>query len=177
MIKELRTNQKTGVVYPKQNGLNSIPEAKAKMKQGILLLQRCPCFPSLPSPSISFQIPASKHPRLSITASISSANAPQQELTAKERRQLRNQRRELNAGYNWREQVEDRLIKKPKTVLPTAGEARNLDNLADLGPQWYVVRVARVDSHLTADLIAKLLARDYPDLEFKVNLQYMCFGF
>ncbi|XP_065853621.1 uncharacterized protein [Euphorbia lathyris] len=141
------------------------------MEQG-LLLQWSPCFRSLPLPVIpfiSFPIPITKHALSSITAAaISSTNAQQQELTAKERRQLRNERRESNAGYNWREEVEERLIKKPKKVVVTAGEALNLDNLADLGPQWYAVKVARVNSDLTADLIARLLARDYPDLEFKV---------
>ncbi|WCJ28397.1 plastid transcriptionally active 13 [Euphorbia peplus] len=133
------------------------------MKQG-LLLQWSPCFRSISLPSISLPIHPSKHALPSITSAISA----EQELTAKERRKLRNERREINSGYNWREQVEDRLINKPKKVVVTAGQQLNLDNLADLGPQWYALKVGRVNSHLTADLVARLLARDYPDFEFKV---------
>ncbi|XP_048226144.1 transcription termination/antitermination protein NusG [Ricinus communis] len=118
------------------------------------------------SPLISLQIPRTRNPFSPIKATIESAST--RELTARERRQLRQERRESKAGYSWREEVEERLIKKPKKVKLTAGEARNLDNLADLGPQWYAVRVSRVRGDQTAELIARLLARHYPHLEFKV---------
>lgn len=60
-------------------------------------------------------------------------------------------------------------MKKPKKRYVTLAEKLNLDTLAELGPQWWVVRVARVRSQYTAELIARLLARNFPDIEFKVN--------
>ncbi|XP_050212658.1 uncharacterized protein LOC126664345 [Mercurialis annua] len=133
------------------------------LKQAAVLLWNPP--PSLPF--LSLQIPTPKIPPIKATLDSTTA-AEAQELTARERRQLRQERRESKAGYSWREQVEDALINKPKKVKVTAGEARNLDTLADLGPQWYALRVARIGSDRTAELIARLLSRDYPDLEFKV---------
>ncbi|KAL5991612.1 hypothetical protein ACLOJK_012521 [Asimina triloba] len=91
-------------------------------------------------------------------------------LTAKERRRLRNERRESKAGYGWREKVEEQLIKKPKKQYVSWTEELNLDNLALLGPQWWVVRVSRVSGQWTAELIAKLLARKFPEMDFKALL-------
>ncbi|GKV52650.1 hypothetical protein SLEP1_g59223 [Rubroshorea leprosula] len=135
------------------------------------LLRWNPCHYSLLPPSfprLSFKISRAKQAfRPQIYASIDSAGT-QQELTARERRQLRNERRENKAVYNWREEVEERLMKKPKKRYVTLAEKLNLDTLAKLGPQWWVVRVRRVRSQDTAELIARLLARNFPDLEFKV---------
>ncbi|KAJ8551077.1 hypothetical protein K7X08_000447 [Anisodus acutangulus] len=91
-------------------------------------------------------------------------------LTAKERRQLRNERRESKTGYNWREEVEERLIKKPKKQYKSWTEELNLDNLAKLGPQWWVVRVSRVSGHDTAERMARALARNFPDIDFQVYI-------
>ncbi|KAG4205159.1 hypothetical protein ERO13_A04G087000v2 [Gossypium hirsutum] len=115
------------------------------MKQGLLLWS--PCYLSPPSfHSISLKIPSTKHtPRLApISASLDSTDTQvqlQQQLSARERRQLRNERRESKSGYNWREEVEERLIKKPKKRYTSWTEELNLDNLAHLGPQWWVVRI------------------------------------
>ncbi|KAF2288581.1 hypothetical protein GH714_008773 [Hevea brasiliensis] len=139
------------------------------MTQGLLLWS--PCHHALsPSslPSISLPILRTKRPSSSITATLDSTNTQIHELTARERRQLRHERRESKAGYNWREEVEERLIKKPKKKRTSGSEDLNLDNLADLGPQWWVVRVSRVRGDETAELIARLLARNYPEMEFKV---------
>ncbi|KAJ9180626.1 hypothetical protein P3X46_008843 [Hevea brasiliensis] len=139
------------------------------MKQGLLLWS--PCHRALsPSslPSISLPILRTKRASSSITATLDSTNNQIHELTARERRQLRHERRESKAGYNWREEVEERLIKKPKKKRTSGSEDLNLDNLADLGPQWWVVRVSRVRGDETAELIARLLARKYPEMEFKV---------
>ncbi|KAF2288578.1 hypothetical protein GH714_008722 [Hevea brasiliensis] len=139
------------------------------MKQGLLLWS--PCHHALsPSslPSISLPILRTKRASSSITATLDSTNNQIHELTARERRQLRHERRESKAGYNWREEVEERLIKKPKKKRTSGSEDLNLDNLADLGPQWWVVRVSRVRGDETAELIARLLARKYPEMEFKV---------
>ncbi|TYI33258.1 hypothetical protein ES332_A04G120700v1 [Gossypium tomentosum] len=113
------------------------------MKQGLLLWS--PCYLSPPSfHSISLKIPSTKHtPRLApISASLDSTDTLvqlQQQLSARERRQLRNERRESKSGYNWREEVEERLIKKPKKRYTSWTEELNLDNLAHLGPQWWVI--------------------------------------
>ncbi|WOK95561.1 hypothetical protein Cni_G04268 [Canna indica] len=93
-------------------------------------------------------------------------------LSARERRQLRNERRESRAGgVGWREKVEEQLLHKPKNRRKRATswtEQLNLDNLARLGPQWWIVRVARVNAHEAADRIARSLARNFPTTEFKV---------
>ncbi|GAB4856842.1 hypothetical protein Ancab_014761 [Ancistrocladus abbreviatus] len=94
-------------------------------------------------------------------------NIEQEKLTARERRKLRNERRESKA-VNWREEVEERLMKKPKKRYTSWTEELNLDNLADLGPQWWVVRVSRVKGQDTAERLARSLVRNYPDMEFKV---------
>ncbi|XP_072968609.1 uncharacterized protein [Typha angustifolia] len=92
------------------------------------------------------------------------------EPTARERRQLRQEKRESRAGsVNWREEVEERLLHKPKKRSPASWtEDLNLDLLARLGPQWWVVRVSRVTGEEIAQRLARLLARNFPQLEFKV---------
>lgn len=91
------------------------------------------------------------------------------ELTVKERRQLRKERRESREGErNWREEVEERLMVKPKKENKSWTEKLNLDNLALLGRQWWVARVTRVNGHETAEGLARALVRNYPNFEFKV---------
>lgn len=138
------------------------------MKQGLLLWS--PCHHALSPSSLAFiSLPILRtKPSSSITATLDSTYTQKQDLTARERRQLRHERRESKAGYSWREEVEERLIKKPKKKRTSGSEDLNLDNLADLGPQWWAVRVSRVRGDQTAELIARLLARNYPDMEFKV---------
>ncbi|XP_022745874.1 uncharacterized protein LOC111296087 [Durio zibethinus] len=141
------------------------------MKQGLLLWS--PCHLSPPSfHSLSIKISTAKQtPQLPpISASLDSTNTQvqQQQLSAREKRQLRNERRESKAGYNWREEVEERLIKKPKKRYASRSEELNLDNLAHLGPQWWVVRVSRVRGLETAEIMARLLARNFPDFDFKM---------
>ncbi|KAF8402732.1 hypothetical protein HHK36_010821 [Tetracentron sinense] len=142
------------------------------MKQG--LLQWSPCRPSPATPIVS---PISLSPFLVyinrnrtkhfivLSATLDSVNGGQ--LTAKERRQLRNERREIKTT-NWREEVEERLLKKPKKRYASWTEELNLDNLALLGPQWWVVRVSRVSGQETAERLARVLVRNYPAIDFKV---------
>lgn len=59
-------------------------------------------------------------------------------------------------------------MKKPKKQHKSWMEDLNLDKLVLLGPQWWVVRVSRASTQATAELLAKLLVRDFPDFEFKV---------
>ncbi|XP_030521451.1 uncharacterized protein LOC115734694 [Rhodamnia argentea] len=147
------------------------------MKQGLLQWHPCPRHhPSLSSSSFLLHSPIQRArvagrpspppPPAAISAALESAGA--EALTARERRQLRNQKRESRAAYNWREEVEERLIKKPKKQYSSWTEELNLDNLAKLGPQWWIVRVSRVRGQETADLIARSLIRSFPDVEFKV---------
>lgn len=110
--------------------------------------------------------------RLSISACVVERK---HELTARERRQLRNERRESKSGYSWREEVEERLIKKPKKRYASWTEELNLDTLADAGQQWWVVRVSRVRGHETAQVLARALARQFPEMEFTVKLHFTAF--
>lgn len=57
---------------------------------------------------------------------------------------------------------------KPKKQKGSWMDELNLDNLAKLGPQWWVIRVSRVKGHDTAQLLARSLAKNYPDIEFKI---------
>ncbi|XP_058109324.1 uncharacterized protein LOC131252672 [Magnolia sinica] len=141
------------------------------MKQCLLLQTLLPLSPSslsFPlSPSTLISIPKP----LRISASLDHRiDGGSEQLTAKERRQLRNERRESNAGYSWREEVEQRLLKKPKKKYTSWTEELNLDNLSLLGPQWWVVRVSRVSAQSTTEQLARSLVRSFPDMEFKVYL-------
>ncbi|XP_020274188.1 uncharacterized protein LOC109848879 isoform X2 [Asparagus officinalis] len=117
------------------------------MKQELLVLQwrsplllpsHRPC--SLPNPRCT-----------SLPSTVLEASAG--ELTAKERRQLRKERRESKAGdRNWREEVEERLMVKPKKEYKSWTEKLNLDLLAKLGTQWWVIRVSRINGHETAEV-------------------------
>ncbi|KAG6533252.1 hypothetical protein ZIOFF_007118 [Zingiber officinale] len=82
----------------------------------------------------------------------------------------KNKRVSRAGGVGWREEVEERLLHKSKSKRKPASwtEELNLDHLARLGPQWWVIRVARVNGHETADRLARRLSRSYPSLEFKV---------
>ena len=144
------------------------------MKQGLLLWSPCPhSLLSQPSfPFFSFSIPRTKHTLSPIAATLDSTTTHQEQqlLTARERRQLRNEKRESKAGYNWREELEDRFIKKPKKKPTTSmAEELNLDKLALLGPQWWIVRVSRIRGDETADVLPRLLARNFPQMDFKVT--------
>ncbi|KAL6133132.1 hypothetical protein ACLB2K_065369 [Fragaria x ananassa] len=136
------------------------------MTQG--LLQWSPCHHSLSLLPIS--IPTSKHTHLplSISASLESSTQQQQQLSARERRQLRNERRESKAGTRWKEKVEEKLLEKPTQKFAHWKEELNINNLAREGPQWWIVRVSRIKGQETAQLIARLLARNYPHMDFKV---------
>ncbi|KAH0905047.1 hypothetical protein HID58_044550, partial [Brassica napus] len=134
-------------------------ETKTMMKLQGGLLQ---WSPSSLIPSINTAI---RTTRLSISACVVERN---HQLTARERRQLRNERRESKSGYSWREEVEERLIKKPKKRYASWTEELNLDTLADAGQQWWVVRVSRVRGHETAQVLARALARQFPEMEFTV---------
>ncbi|XP_052173649.1 uncharacterized protein LOC127788968 [Diospyros lotus] len=137
------------------------------MKQGLLSWSPCRPLLSLPT-SLSPRSRTTHFPKTSNSVSATLNSTEESPLTARERRQLRNERRETKPAYNWKEEVEERLIKKPKKRYASWTEELNLDNLALLGPQWWVVRVSRVSGQTTAELLARSLARNFPDMDFKV---------
>ncbi|KAH0469101.1 hypothetical protein IEQ34_002333 [Dendrobium chrysotoxum] len=117
--------------------------------------------------------PRSRSLRISICCSSSTSTSPESlkspvddDLSARERRQLRNERRERNATVSggWREEVEERLARRQKKEYSSWKEKLNLDNLAKLGPRWWTVRVARVNGQETADRLARVLARAVEEL-------------
>ncbi|KAI3474803.1 hypothetical protein Pfo_030062 [Paulownia fortunei] len=137
------------------------------MKQGLLSWSHCPypTFLSLPfSTTLKPKIPKPKFSTIIVTLN----SVDESPLTGRERRQMRNERRESKPAYNWREEVEMRLIKKPKKRYTSWTEELNLDNLALLGPQWWVVRVSRVSGQDTAERMARSMARNFPNMDFKV---------
>ncbi|CAN4106066.1 unnamed protein product [Withania somnifera] len=136
------------------------------MNQSILSWSYSPPFLLATPPTSIFPKPHKTLLRVFATVESPKENL----LTAKERRQLRNERRESKTGYSWREEVEERLIKKPKKQYKSWTEELNLDNLAKLGIQWWVVRVSRVNGHETAERMARALARNFPDIDFQVYI-------
>ncbi|XP_057778077.1 uncharacterized protein LOC130996812 isoform X2 [Salvia miltiorrhiza] len=129
------------------------------MKLGLLSWSHA-TFLSLPFPPI----PKPKYPTITVTLN----SVDESPATGRERRQMRKERREGKPAYNWKEEVEMKLIKKPKKRYVSWMDELNLDNLALLGPQWWVVRVSRVSGHETAERVARLMARTFPNIEFKV---------
>lgn len=131
----------------------------------------------LSPPCISFHAPIIRRVTL-ISATLDDAGG--QQLTAKERRQLRNERRQAKAATdgNWREEVDKMLMKKTKRRYATWRDELNLDKLALLGPQWWIVRVARLSAQFTAERLARSLALHFPNVEFKViGTLELIFGF
>ncbi|KAL6987706.1 hypothetical protein U1Q18_013455 [Sarracenia purpurea var. burkii] len=139
------------------------------MKQGLLAWSPCRNFLSLPTPiSLPTKAHFTRAPRRFYSISATLDSVDERLLTGKERRQLRKERRENKPSYNWREEVEERLMKKPKKRYASWTEELNLDNLALLGPRWWVVTVSRVSSQERAEMLARALARIFPDMDFKV---------
>lgn len=139
-----------------------------ELKQGFLIWSPChsPLFLSPLTHSSKAFNKLHKPIPFKISATVESVD--ERHLTARERRQLRNERRDNKPVYNWREEVEEKLIKKPKKRYRSWTEELNLDNLALLGPQWWVVRVSRVSGQNTSERLALSLARNFPSMDFKV---------
>ncbi|KAF3448881.1 hypothetical protein FNV43_RR09597 [Rhamnella rubrinervis] len=138
------------------------------MTQGLQLWGLCHHFLFLhSSPPPSFTTHRTKlTPPLSISATLESTST-NQELTARERRRLRNERRESKAGSSWKEEVEEKLLKSPRRGSRLGLRSSTLIPL--------LVRVLnggssgfRVRGQETAELIARQLARNFPQMDFKV---------
>ena len=112
---------------------------------------------------------------VSVTLSASaSADGGGGELTAQERRLQKRERRELRAT-DWKEEVQERLIHEParrrkKPPKRSWREELNLDLLAELGPQWWLVRVSMAPGTDYVDLLTKAISRRFPEVPFKVSL-------
>ncbi|XP_078162121.1 plastid transcriptionally active 13 [Carex rostrata] len=112
------------------------------------------------------------------------------ELTARERRQLRQHRRESHTASesesdsdsdggairhrasNWREQVEERLlveakINKKKKQIPRKKKL-SINGLTQLGPQWWALRVSTIRTSDIVTLLARGLSTTFPQLQFKL---------
>ena len=139
------------------------------MKQGLLTWSPCRHFLSIPtslSPPSKASLPLTPRRFVSISATTESIN--EQNLSARERRQLRKERRESKPTYKWKEEVEERLIQKPKKRYASWTEELNLDNLALLGPQWWVIRVPSVTAQEISERLDRLLHRNFPNMDFEV---------
>lgn len=141
------------------------------MNQGLLQWSRC--YPTSLSSSTSSSIPFSPKFRhitlISATLNSSIEDEEHQKLPARERRKLRNERREQNA-INRREEQETRLADKRKKMNASWVADLNLGNLAPLGPRWWIVRVTRGIFEYKAESLARALSKNYPDMEFKTYI-------
>ena len=61
-----------------------------------------------------------------------------------------------------------KLIQKTKKENKSWMDELNLDNLMKLGPQWWIVRVSRLKGQYTAEVLARSLAKFFPNIDFKV---------
>uniref|UniRef100_A0ACD5XE35 Uncharacterized protein n=2 Tax=Avena sativa TaxID=4498 RepID=A0ACD5XE35_AVESA len=131
-------------------------------------LLRTPCRCSLAAPRSA----ATSVVSLSASASAADGAGGDGDLTGRERRLQRREARVLKAR-DWKEEVEERLIHEParrqkKPVKRTWREELNLDFLAELGPQWWLVRVSMAPGTDYVDLITKAVARRFSDVSFKI---------
>ncbi|KAD6120376.1 hypothetical protein R6Q59_026410 [Mikania micrantha] len=91
-----------------------------------------------------------------------------QVLTPKEKRDLRNLKRDERRSYNWREEVEERLLQKPKKQFKSWKEELNLDLLSVMGPQWWILKVSRAKAKDTIQRMMQALQYNFPHSHFKV---------
>ncbi|KAG2380814.1 uncharacterized protein HKW66_Vig0201860 [Vigna angularis] len=93
--------------------------------------------------------------------------------TKLEERAMKYEISNISSKRNLNSRRHERIILNPLSFLgvPLSGswmDELNLDNLAKLGPQWWVIRVLRIRGHEIAQLLARSLALNYPDVEFKI---------
>ncbi|CAN6322144.1 unnamed protein product [Urochloa humidicola] len=135
-------------------------------------LFRLPCRCSLAAAALASPSSLPMSVSLSASASADGGGGGEGELTARERRLQRRERRELRAT-DWKEEVQDRLIHEParrrkKPLKRSWREELNLDLLAELGPQWWLVRVSMAPGTDYVDLLTKAISRRYSEVTFKI---------
>ncbi|KAI3759851.1 hypothetical protein L1987_50234 [Smallanthus sonchifolius] len=96
------------------------------------------------------------------------ANLQQVVVTPKEKRDLRKVKREEKRRYNWREEVEEMLLQKPKKQFSSWKEELNLDKLSVMGPQWWILKVSRAKGKDTIPRMMQSLHKNFPHADFKV---------
>ena len=101
----------------------------------------------------------------------SDTKSPEQ-LTPKERRKLRNERREAlkEERGNWKEEVENKLDVKKK---PPKGweEILDINRLASKGYVWYMCSVPKKAEHVAAEQLDILFAEKLPGMKYEVILR------
>ncbi|XP_057467083.1 uncharacterized protein LOC130756551 [Actinidia eriantha] len=149
----------------------SSPSCRSRLQRGLLTWSPCRHFLSLPT---SFSPPSKAYlpltPRRFVPISATTESINEQNLSARERRQLRKERRDSKPTYKRREEVEERLIQKPKKRYASWTEELNLDNLALLGHQWWVIRVPSVTAQEISERLDRSIARNFPKMDFEVSV-------
>ncbi|GLJ40722.1 hypothetical protein SUGI_0841660 [Cryptomeria japonica] len=131
-------------------------------------LLRFPSSSSLSShPSSKF----SSYPLHKIKCSSASSNVEINDgklLSAKDRRKMRNERREeaISSKPPWREVVEERLLATPK--MPNLRYLLNLDTLAEEGVSWWTLCVRKTSERSAAKNLFIEFRRQYPDAELEI---------
>lgn len=97
-----------------------------------------------------------------------SDNKSAKQLTPKERRKLRNERREAlkEEKGNWKEEVENKLDVKKK---PPKGweEILDINRLASKGYVWYMVSVPKKAEHVATEQLDILFAERFPGMKYE----------
>lgn len=92
-----------------------------------------------------------------------------EQLSPKERRRLRNERRQAlqEEKGNWKEEVENKLDVKKK---PPKGweEILDINRLASKGYVWYMVSVPKKQEHVAAEQLHILFPERFPGLKYEV---------
>ncbi|KAG6543818.1 hypothetical protein Mapa_014658 [Marchantia paleacea] len=90
-------------------------------------------------------------------------------LSAKERRKLRNERREeLKATKEpWKEMVENKWLTKPKKAKGWEADA-DVNQLKIKGMQWWMIQTTRKYENQVAEQLEIVFAETFPDREFEV---------
>ncbi|CAM6129281.1 unnamed protein product [Calypogeia fissa] len=121
--------------------------------------------PSLVCSSISLQTQDFPSPNRGGVESSGSQN-----LSGRERRKLRNERREahkLAQEQPWKEAVEDRLL-EPKKKIKTWQEDADINRCIEKGVQWWMLQTTRKYEFDVAEQIDIILPEKFPGREFKV---------
>lgn len=91
-------------------------------------------------------------------------------LSARERRKLRNERREAAIASQeqpWKERVQDRLL-EPKKKIKGWQEDADINRCVAKGVQWWMIQTAKKFEFDVAEQISALFAENFPGREIEV---------
>lgn len=110
-------------------------------------------------------------PSIDSVSSSESASAENVGLSVRERRKLRNARREelIASKENWREEVEKKLDVKPKKLHGWQQEL-DMDRLSEQGLRWWMLSVYKNAEKELSDYFAKEFPRTFPGEHFEVSI-------